>query len=73
MAARDHHAPLFHPRLVRERAAGLGPGLFSRHREQVQVWLEHLKRGTLDTTSEVSLHGGFLEDGWESANAFAPF
>lgn len=61
MTSREHHVPLFHPRLVRELVDGLAPGLFAKHREQVQVWLDHLKQGTLEKTSEVSLHGGFLE------------
>lgn len=58
---REHHQPLFHPRLVRERIATLPPGLFATHEAAVRVWLDHLARGTLDDTKEVSLHAGFLE------------
>ncbi len=58
---RQHHIPLFHPRLVRERARTLDAGLFSTHRASIDVWLDHLRKGTLDDTKEVSLHGGFLE------------
>ena len=59
--ARIHHLPLFHPRLVRERAKSLDPSLFRKHEETIGVWLEHLRSGALDETSEVKLHGGFLE------------
>lgn len=59
--AREHHQPLFHPRLVRDRVASLDPGLFARHKKTIGVWLAHLKSGALDETKEVSLHGGFLE------------
>lgn len=55
------HVPLFHPRLVRERVASVPPSLFAAHRSALQVWLDHLKKGTLDETKEVSLHGPFLE------------
>ncbi len=61
MATREHHIPLFHPRLVRDRIDALDPALFRLHKEQIDVWLGHLHKGTVDKTSEVSLHGGFLE------------
>lgn len=61
MATREHHIPLFHPRLVRDRIGGLDPALFARHEKTLGVWLEHLRKGTLDKTKEMSLHGGFLE------------
>ena len=32
-----------------------------RHDKSLNVWLDHLRQGTLDQTKEVSLHGGFLE------------
>ena len=61
MASREHHTPLFHPRLVRDRVSALDSELFGLHKEKIEVWLGHLYKGTLDKTSEVSLHGGFLE------------
>lgn len=59
--AREHHVPLFHPRLVRARIATLDPSIFRKHKKTVAVWLDHLRSGALDDTKEVSLHGGFLE------------
>jgi hypothetical protein len=59
--ARQHHLPLFHARAVRTRIAAVDRALFAQHRETVQVWLDHLKSGVLDSTKETSLHGGFLE------------
>jgi type I restriction-modification system DNA methylase subunit len=56
-----HHVPLFHPRMVRERAACVDRSLFSAHERTVGVWLDHLRSGVLDDTKETSLHGGFLE------------
>lgn len=57
----EHHLPLFHPRLVRDRVKTLDATLFQTHARTVNVWLDHLRSGTLDATSEVKLHGGFLE------------
>lgn len=59
--ARAHHLPLFHPRLVRDRARNLDRSLFRKHEKTVGVWLEHLRSGALDEANEVQLHGGFLE------------
>jgi type I restriction-modification system DNA methylase subunit len=59
---REHHLPLFHPRLVRARMAMLDQSLFGRHKQTVGVWLEHLRSGALDEAKEVSLHGEFLHD-----------
>jgi type I restriction-modification system DNA methylase subunit len=59
--SREHHIPLVHPRLVRERVASLPPGIFARHEPGIAVWLGHLQSGALDATKEVSLQGGFLE------------
>ena len=61
MIARDRHIPLFHPRLVRDRIKGVDPDLFNSHKQSLSVWLEHLAKGTLDETKEMSLHGGFLD------------
>jgi type I restriction-modification system DNA methylase subunit len=58
---RQHHVPLFHARLVRERAKAVDAAHLQKHRESISVWLDHLRKGTLDVTKEVSLHGGFLE------------
>jgi hypothetical protein len=56
-----HHNPLFHARLVRQRAEAVSAGLYATHRPTIEVWLEHLRSGALDATKETSLHGGFLE------------
>jgi len=59
--SRLHHLPLFHPRLVRDRIRTLDKGLFALHQPTISTWLAHLRSGDLDDTSEVKLHGGFLE------------
>jgi hypothetical protein len=61
MTAREHHIPLFHPRLVRDRIRNLNPTLFASHEETLAAWLDHLHTGMLNKTKETRLHGGFLE------------
>jgi hypothetical protein len=46
--AREHHLPLFHPRLVRNRIAGLDRSLFATHKKTIDVWLDHLRAGDVD-------------------------
>lgn len=58
---RQHHVPLFRLRLVKERARLVDAAFLSQHRQAVDVWLDHLRKGTLDDTAEVKLHGSFLE------------
>jgi SAM-dependent methyltransferase len=58
---RDHHIPLFHPRLVRQRAQAVSPERLLGLAAVIAPFIDHLRRGVLDETKETSLHGGFLE------------
>ena len=73
---REHHLPLFHPRLVRARSAALGasdPSLLQRHQGSVATWLDHLRSGALDEAKEVSLHGDFLQSVFGDILGYATF
>ena len=59
--AHEHHLPLFHPRLVRDRIKTLDPAIFHQRHQALETLLAHLGSGTLDRTNETELHGGFLE------------
>lgn len=58
--SRDHHLPLFHPRLVKDRRKTLDPSLFRSHQATIARWVDLLSRGTLDQLGETPLHGEFL-------------
>ncbi|MGB8294753.1 MAG: N-6 DNA methylase [Polyangia bacterium] len=70
---REHHLPLFHPRLVRARMDTLDQSLYGRHKKTVAVWLEHLRSGALDEAKETSLHGEFLHDVFGDILGYATF
>ncbi len=55
-----HHTVLFHRRLVRQRMAQVDPDRLAQARPVVDVWLDHLARGTLHEQSEVKVHAPFL-------------
>lgn len=70
---RAHHLPLFHPRVVRERAKSIDAALFRAHQKTLGIWLAHLQSGALDAASEVELHGGFLERIFGDVLGYATF
>lgn len=54
--------PLFHPRVLRERLARHSfPADLDTRRALLAPWIERLHSGELARTSEVTLHGPFLE------------
>ncbi len=65
---------VFHPRLVLERVKSFAfpPDLAERH-ARIEVWREHLRRGSLDAQGEVKLHGDFLQRVFGDILGYRPF
>jgi len=63
MPSNRTHTPLFNKKLLDRRIENFHPpdDFESRH-EIVKRWVETLRSGVLGTTTEVSLHGEFLQD-----------
>jgi len=56
-------APLFHPRVLKDRLAGfVFPNDLAERHAILQRWVLALRAGKLDAAKEISLHGDFLGD-----------
>ncbi len=49
---RDHHIPLFHPRLVRQRAQAVSPERLLGLAAVIAPFIDHLRRGVLDAGAD---------------------
>jgi type I restriction-modification system DNA methylase subunit len=54
------HAPLFHPRILRQLDAHPFPSDLTRRHDLLRRWVDSLRAGKLDEAKEVSVHGEFL-------------